>query len=371
MNLLTTIKDSPDYYQNAAHEAAVALTRLDERLAHSSVGGGTIERLHYLDACASLWIDGELVHLEDLVLHDAAADIRAPTHEVTIAHSVLRTRRRIARQPAGWALSKTGLHTLVGQEGRGETCMDGPDEFGPNLLPAEEEEDEANPLADELAAIDAVLARSNTLLAGSRLKLDSVSRQDQRGPLVYDLDWDESERLAQWQKVQSRSSDLPPVLRAAVIFDAWNEIEVLQHCPWLGRLLAAACLGEAGMTTGAHLATFNLGLKAIHRERRAHRNPEARLVAILDAITAAAEAGFKEHSKLLLAQQVMDLRLAGLRRSSHLPALADLVLSKPVVSTELVARVLGIEHRSALRLINQLKLREFSGRGSYRVWGIL
>lgn len=362
MNLLTTIKDSPDYYQNAAHEAAMALTRLDERLAHSSVGGGTIERLHYLDACASLWIDGELVHLEDLVLHDAAADIRAPTHEVTIAHSVLRARRRIACQPAGWALSKTGLRTLVGQEGR--------EEFGPKLLPVDE--DELNPLADELAAIDAVLARSNALLAGTRLKLDySVSRQDQRGPLVYDMDWNENERLAQWQKVLSRSSDLPPVLRAAVIFDAWKEIEVLQHCPWLGRLLAAACLGEAGMTTGAHLATFNLGLKAIPRERRAHRKPEARLVAILDAITAAAEAGFKEHSKLLLAQQVMDLRLAGLRRSSHLPALADLVLSKPVVSTELVARVLGIEHRSALRLINQLKLREFSGRGRYRVWGIL
>lgn len=27
------------------------------------------------DACASLWIGGELVHLEDLVLHDAGHDI--------------------------------------------------------------------------------------------------------------------------------------------------------------------------------------------------------------------------------------------------------------------------------------------------------
>lgn len=34
------------------------------------------------DACASLWIDGELVHLEDVVLHDATKDIRAPTHEL-------------------------------------------------------------------------------------------------------------------------------------------------------------------------------------------------------------------------------------------------------------------------------------------------
>ena len=46
------------------------------------------------DACSSLWLDGELV---DLVLHDAGADVRAPTHELTIAHDVLRN-RRIASQ---------------------------------------------------------------------------------------------------------------------------------------------------------------------------------------------------------------------------------------------------------------------------------
>lgn len=56
--------------------------------------------MHFADACASLWIDGELVHLEDLVLHDAGADTRAPTHELTIARDVLRSRRRIAAQAA-------------------------------------------------------------------------------------------------------------------------------------------------------------------------------------------------------------------------------------------------------------------------------
>jgi hypothetical protein len=56
--------------------AGIALTRLDERVARSPVGQGWIERSHFADACASLWIDGELVHLEDLVLHDATKDIR-------------------------------------------------------------------------------------------------------------------------------------------------------------------------------------------------------------------------------------------------------------------------------------------------------
>ena len=76
-------------------DAGSVLTRLDERIARSPVGAGWIERSNFVDACASLWIDGELVHLEDLVLRDAGADIRAPTHELTIARDVLRTRRSL------------------------------------------------------------------------------------------------------------------------------------------------------------------------------------------------------------------------------------------------------------------------------------
>src|SRR5689334_16602260 len=75
-------------------------------------GAGLLERHHIADACASLWLDGELVHLEDLVLNDAGADVRAPPPELTIARDVLRSRRRIASQPPAWALSPDGLRTL-------------------------------------------------------------------------------------------------------------------------------------------------------------------------------------------------------------------------------------------------------------------
>jgi hypothetical protein len=78
---------------------------LDQRIARSPVGAGWIEGRNFADACASLWIGGELVHLEDLVLHDATRDIRTPAHELTIARDVLRTRRRIAGQLPAWALS--------------------------------------------------------------------------------------------------------------------------------------------------------------------------------------------------------------------------------------------------------------------------
>jgi hypothetical protein len=93
-------------------DAGIARARFDERIARSPVGAGFLERAHFMDDCASLSIDGELVHLEDLVLHDAGHDIRTPTHELTIARDVLRTRRRIASQPPGWALSPDGLRTL-------------------------------------------------------------------------------------------------------------------------------------------------------------------------------------------------------------------------------------------------------------------
>ena len=82
-----------------------ALARLDERLAKSPIRDGWIARTLFSDAAAALWLEGELVHMKDLVLHDAGMDVRTPTHELTRAHAILRTRRRIADAAPDWALS--------------------------------------------------------------------------------------------------------------------------------------------------------------------------------------------------------------------------------------------------------------------------
>src|SRR5271157_1578593 len=97
-----------------------ALARLDERLRTSPIREGFIARTHFLDACASLWLEGELVHLEDLVLHDDKKDVRSPTHELTQAHAVLRARRRIASAEPGWAFVGLGPRGATGQ-GRART----------------------------------------------------------------------------------------------------------------------------------------------------------------------------------------------------------------------------------------------------------
>ena len=95
-----------------------ALARLDERLSRSLVRDGLVERSHFLDAAALLWLEGELVHVEDLVLHDAHMDIRAPTHELTRAHAVLRARRQIFANKPDWALAREGFVTLTGCGGK-------------------------------------------------------------------------------------------------------------------------------------------------------------------------------------------------------------------------------------------------------------
>jgi len=74
----------------AAARAGEALARLDERISRSPMKHGFIERQDFTDAISSMWVDGELVHMEDLVLHDAHMDVRAPTHEMTAAHRIPR-----------------------------------------------------------------------------------------------------------------------------------------------------------------------------------------------------------------------------------------------------------------------------------------
>ena len=99
--------------------------------------------------------------MEDLVLHDSEMDLRAPTHELTRAHAVLRARRRIANSPPGAFFgartrraARTGSSDPRPEEGEKGDLLDAP-------LSSHDDD----PFAAEFLAIDAVIARSSRLLA--------------------------------------------------------------------------------------------------------------------------------------------------------------------------------------------------------------
>ena len=338
-----------------------------------------------MEACNALWLAGELVHVEDLVLHDARMDIRAPTHELTRAHTILRIRRQIAASQPAWALSPKGMASLRGRGGADSFIA--ADERSPEtkvipLYDSESRSQAETEFEDELARLDALLNRSAWLLKQPA----SAAASDRKGrggeqpvpadatpdgdPLVYDPEWDEEARMERWFAVHERTRDLPPLLAAAVVWDAWEDIEPLQHQHWLGPMLVAAMLRERGKTK-AHLAAFNAGLRTIPRDRRRARDRTTRLVAFLEAVQVSSATNLKEVERLSLARMQMERKLKDRRSTSSLPGMIDLLLARPMVSTALISKELKVTQRGALNLIAELGIREMTGRGRYRAWGIV
>lgn len=356
----------------AIGKAEDQLARLDEQVRRSPVGDGFVARGHFFDAAASMWVGGELVHVEDLVLHDERMDARAPTHELTIAHRILRARRRIAGAKPGWAVSDAGIGGLTGHEEQEREAAE-----GEGMIASVEGTADldfigmADPLAQELANVDALLEQSQRLI-------DRVSDQKGAGRsalvvgdlVVRDSDWDEADRVTQWRRVLDEVADLPPTLAAALIWEAWESLEPMQRQHWLGGQFVSAYLRARGKVA-SHLFAFNVGLKAVPRERRRSPTRLTRILAFLDAMSASAEIGMKEISRLAQAREQMTRRLNGRRSSSSLPTAIELVLSRPIVSAPMIAKTAKITQRGALNLIAELRVREVTGRGRYRAWGIL
>ena len=191
-----------------------------------------------------------------------------------------------------------------------------------------------------------------------------------RDPLIYDPDWEGDEKLEAWRRTAATAQAEPPLLAAAMLWDAWEHNPPLERQAWLGNLLVAATL-RARQKTRSHLFCVNSALRSSRARGATRRDPTTRLAAFLAAIAAGAEAGMQDHDRWLLARQRLEGRLKGRRSSSRLPALVEFILARPIASAGMIAAELGVTPRAAQDMVAELGLREMTGRGRYRAWGIV
>ncbi len=347
-------------------EAEDAVARLDDRIAHSSIQEGWISRTHFVEAQALLDLEGHLVTIEDLVLHDSRMDIRLPSHELIQCHALLRARRRLTQLDVG-VIDRTLLDAIAGRTSIAAVeatreCDTIFDEYSDDIQEYEPLEFDDDPDNDEaLQAAAAITARTESLLRGAA--------SDHFYP-VYDQDWQEGARVREYLNVIAQTVDMPPTIAAVIAEDAWSVLMPFERAPGVGRLLAAAIL-KSRLKTTAHLALVGWGLKAIPYKERRDVSSAGRCIAGLKALTAGARAGAGMHSGWLAAKTLLENKLKGRRSSSKLPQLVNLLLSRPIVTVTVAANELGVSRRAAHDLIADLGLREVTGRGRYRAWSVM
>src|SRR3954451_16360133 len=229
-------------------------------------------------------------------------DVRMAADGTNRAMTVLRARRLVARRRGAWALSAGGLDALR----RRRTGSDHP-----------------------------------------------VTSPRERSDLVYDRDWDEEERLAEWQDVVKETDMLPTLVAAAIAFDAWCRLAPLQHAGWIGSLLVSALLQTRGKTRH-HVASLNVGMRAASYRRAHVQDLGTRCAGFLDGVAAAADRGHKDLDRLTLAREVLGVQRNGRRSTSRLPALVDLLLSKPLISVPLAAKELKVSPQAVEGMIGEL-----------------
>jgi hypothetical protein len=335
----------------------------------SGLGAGWQSRCDMTEAVRALLLDGHLVDVGDLVLHDASMDVRHPTHELTRAAAALRARRTALARKAPWPLSIDGLAAL-----RGVAPMAEDKPARSKAKRPDPEDDEAYPLyandADpwqaHFAEIDALLDRTSKVLAGE------IPLPRSRSHLVYDPDQDEAEAEDLWLDVVHRTSGWPAIAAAAVAWNAWLDLNLYTRLPWLGLIMAAAILRARGLT--AHLLPLAAGFKQSKFRPQGREGAAETLEGFCQVLEEALVLAHKDLDRLILARELMNRVTVKTRSNSRLPELVELFLSRPLVTVPLGAKLLKVTPKAIDLMLVQLGgalPRELTGRTRYRAWGIV
>jgi Protein of unknown function (DUF1612)/HTH DNA binding domain len=348
---------------------ALEIKSFDARLEASGLSAGWQSRGDMNEAVRSLLLDGHLVDIGDLVLHDAGMDVRSPTHEITRAASALRARRTAMARKAPWPISYDGLAAL---RGIAPVKAEEPKPKGKKKIDPDDDEaypdfaNDADPLKAHFAEIDALLDRTDKVLAGE------MPLPKSRSHLVYDPDVDEAENEDAWLDVVKRVSHWPSVAAAAVAWDAWLDLNLYTRQPWLGLIMAASILRARGVTN--HLLPLAAGFKKSKFRPQGREGILEKLHGFCQVLEEAVEIANKDLERLILARDLMNRVADKCRSNSNLPGLVDLFLSRPLVTVPLGAKVLKVTPKAVDLMLLQLEgalPRELTGRRRYRGWGIV
>ena len=395
--------------------ATLALVRIDERLARSEpvLAEGVRARLHLFEAQALAQLAGELASLEDLVLHDAGMDVRAPSTGVVRAQRILDERRSLARRAPEAVLAAEALSRLIGVAAQSEQVKARDAEMGPapaavsaaarpavsgpwdmpkpftddGLWPDPDESDDGDvsELPDDeagealasdrsraatgdLAAIDALLARTGRLLGTFEGPPPETPSLRLRDP-----DYGASTRLMAWLDALRAAEDAPAVLATALALDAWLALEPAERGGEVGFALAATILRQRDIAAH-HLPALGLGYRKGRFRWSPHQGQEVRLAGLIEAMQGSARLADRDLKRLNLAREVMGRRCEGRRGNSRLKELVDLFMASPLVTVQMATEKLKVTQQAVEVMLKELGPslpRELTGRKRYRAWGIV
>lgn len=319
-------------------QAEDLVSQLDERVRACPFAAGWKARLDFLEAVAWGWNTGQVVSNEELLLHDESMDRQMPSAALRAAHGLIRARRKAT---AGGAelLSPAGAAWLAGRRTH-------PPASGAGRAVAD------RPLDAEALLAPQLLAEVGRLQAGTTLEAQ--------------------EAVEEWLGLL-RLSDrrLPALLQAALALEGWRIVDPYPREPYLGALMTAHWL-RTRRRVRSHLLGLEAGIRSLNRSRRpaAAAPPAERLVFWVEVIGQSAAAALEQLNRLELARRVAVGRIGERRAHSHLNALLDLMLERPVVTAPAAAKRLNVSGQTARRLFGELgaSVTEVSGQTRYRAW---
>lgn len=323
---------------SAVSAAEDTVSRLDERIRACAFKTGFVARTDATEAVAWSWNASSAVSLEDLVLHDENMDVRMPDEALRAAHGFLRARRKAT---AGGAeiLSADGAAWVAGRRKRAPS----PVAAGPSPSTA---------LDPDKPIVSQLLAELDRLGAGTTERVETA--------------------VEEWLGLLAISDRrLPVLLQAAVALEGWRIVEPYPRETYVGELLVARWLCERRRVR-SHLPALEAGVRSVTRKARPSPGlpPAERILFWLAVIAESSDLAGEALNRLELARQVAVTRMGARRAHSHLGALIEFLLERPVVSAPMVARRLKVSPQSARRLIAELggSVTEISGQSRFRAW---